>query len=921
MRTLKRTLKIIGIAAASFIILLLLLAILTQTQFFKERLRTFLVSTLSANFNGSLHIGRIGGNFLDGFTIDSVALSDTAGAFFTSGKLTCNYDPLTLLEKKIKLEKLIVEQPAVHFIRSRLGKWNISQIIKTPETTGGGKFDWTVSLENIELKNANVTLLDSASLADSAHWNMPDTYFEYHNFQVSDLNAKMSVILKSDRYYAHIENLSFSSPGSNFTLPLLKGDFELNDKGLTARNTIIQTGRSYIELDAGLRDSRLFKGFMLENMQHDSTKIKFRARNIDLPELKSFIPQIAFLEGSVFVDLDASGEFGNLQINHLNVRTFASSLNLSGNIRNLHKPGQLYLAVIVGDSKIIPADASKLLPPFNIPKLDSAGPLSIYSEFTGRPTSFKTKTILKGQFGQIDASGTLDLEKDLPAYNFSLAAARLNLARLLGDRKFETSLYAKGTVEGAGFSIGSMTARSSISIDSSILAGKNPLTASDISISVSHSRIEGKASLHSRLAGASIRSELDLSDSLLPHFRGDLTLSSFDLATLLNNNYYESSISMQMTFSGSGHDIDDASAEAMLTLLPSLYRGHQLSAEEIRLSLDQSNPENKSLSVESSIADIDLRGKFDLDLAAATLIYRSSVLADSVLKHASPPTEETPGARTKFPALRTHTLSQQEMDFGYEIKIKNLDPLFTVLEIPPGNAQARLHGVMKEKSGRMSLSCEGVVDEFFVGTMKGGILLNGIKVSVSIDSLTDVNTLDRLYGNIGLSIESGMLSNLKLQQMNLRVHYDHMTARVTADGTLDSLYDIRVETNTSVQPHTYAIDIDSFTVSRGGYSWCNDQDVQLRVNYDGIRIMHGLMKRGSETFSLTGALHTSGELDFEALLKNFDLEGINVLTRNRDLSQPGRGFAGTVNASLRITGSTVSPVMAFRLSGDGAEND
>src|SRR5208337_652888 len=93
--------------------------------------------------------------------------------------------------------------------------------------------------------------------------------------------------------------------------------------------------------------------------------------------------------------------------------------------------------------------------------------------------------------------------------------------------------------------------------------------------------------------------------------------------------------------------------------------------------------------------------------------------------------------------------------------------------------------------------------------------------------------------------------------------------------------------------------------------WVNDQDVQCRWNYDGFRVMHGVMKRKDERFMLTGILHSTGEFDVTAALKHFDLSGIHNFSRRSD---PGSGenlFTGTANADLHLTGSMRSPAILF----------
>ena len=83
----KRFLTIAGVTLASFVVLMLLLAGLTQTAFFKDRLRSILVNAAADQINGTLVLGTIDGDFLSGVTVDSVAVYDRGELVARTGKL------------------------------------------------------------------------------------------------------------------------------------------------------------------------------------------------------------------------------------------------------------------------------------------------------------------------------------------------------------------------------------------------------------------------------------------------------------------------------------------------------------------------------------------------------------------------------------------------------------------------------------------------------------------------------------------------------------------------------------------------------------------------------------------------------------------------------------------------------------------
>jgi hypothetical protein len=910
MKQLKRILKIVGISAGVFISLVILLALFTQTQFFKDRLRVIIASSISTNINGTLHLGTIEGNFLSGFSIDSLAIFDDKGILITTGKITCQYDIVPVFEKRLKMKYLIIEQPKIRFVRSMDGKWNLSNIIKPSADTAAGRLDWILQFDDVELKNASIVLMDSTSLFAHDHWDMPASYFEYHNFSVNDLNIKLNAIIREKNISARINHLSCYSPQSQFELTHFKGDFTLSDKEITARNTIIQTGKSYLEFDASISKINIFKGIELEDLEHDSTRLQFRAKNIDLSELKSFIPQINFLDGSAYVNLTATGEFGNLTINHLNLKTFRNTLNLSGNISNLHKPDQLYLDVIIGDSKIVPADVPKLLPGLPLPPFKEEEALEFATTFIGKPINFRTRTTLRGIKSEAEITGMLNLESSPPSYDFSFLTSKLNLSNYFDLGEIKTIISTNGTITGSGFSFNDLSTKLDMSIDSSDIQNIH-LNNSRITTNSSHNIIDAVVSLNSDRMKALFNGQAEVSETSLKAMSGNIEFTSLDLSSLFDDSLYKSDLNLQGTFSGSGQSLSNLDAELDLSLFPSSFRGHTLNSGNILLSLDQRDSNAKSLTIQSPISDVSIEGIFDLSSTIKTLIHQTDNLIRVTEQHATPESSLTAGI-SPVRILRKKDLPQQKIDLNYKLKIKDLDPVASVLDGTPFNAQAEITGQLKGTENKLSFSCDGTIDEFFIGTSRGGALFKSGSLSLRLDSLSDTETLEHLIGNVKLSIDSGLLNTRTLHSIALELDYKKMNSKVRGHYLLDSLYNISATGNISVQPHTYAFDFDSLNVTCADRTWLNDQDVQFRLNTEGLRLMRGLLRRSDESVSLTGAIYSGGTFDLSAAVRNFELGSLGIFLRNPQLTSRQHGLSGKANFDLHLTGTPADLSISFR---------
>ncbi|MBI1802980.1 MAG: translocation/assembly module TamB domain-containing protein [Ignavibacteriae bacterium] len=912
MKTLIRILKIIAYVGVIVVVLLVLLTLFTQTQFFKDRLRILLVSTLTDRINGTLHIGTIRGNFFNEISVDSLGISYNDQPVITSGKVTLQYELFPLLENKLKVRYFIIEQPKIYLIRSASGDWNFEKVMKSSGDTNKGEFKWTGRVDDLELKNGMITVIDSASLLSPEHSLGLPSSIEYHRFTAKDINIQLNGTFKKNDVSARVIHASCYADQPQFELTHFKGDFAANEHGLAASNMVVQTGRSYLEMDAKLRGANIFRDVELASLREDSLQLQLKASSLDFGELKIFIPQVDFLEGSAFVDLHAAGVFGDVDIQSFHLKTYQSTLNLSGTVRNLHRPEHLFLNIFVGESQIHPGNLARLLPPFDIPTFDSAGQSLLYAQFTGEPLNFTAKTILRGRFGELDANGEMNLTRTLPRYNLNFSTKDLNISRIFAHA-LSTSLSVHGNVKGEGFSLDSLNAFLSVQSDSSRIR-KLRIDAAQVKITAAPHHIDANASLLAQAMRADVTIHGNFMNVRMPEFTSDISLTNFNLATLLDDDRFASDLTLRGIIGGSGSTIDDFSTDSRVTLLPSIFRGHKLDQQEIHLLLDQRDADSKHLSLGSSIADIDLSGRFDLDYASVILPQQLVNLMNAIGEHALPP-ESVKISHVPF-TIPPHTAAQRTMDFDYTARIKDLGPIATLFSPKPFDAHADLNGKMSTSNDMLAFTCKGMIDEFYIGSSDSGAIVNHCAIALALDSLTNSDPLEHLSAGAEFRFGSAMINNMHLDSSALSLRYSRTRGTLSMQGIVDSVYRMSVSGETSIQPGTYVFDVDTFRFSSGQYVWRNNQDIQLRVNSEGTRVMHAEMVRNSEMVSLAGSLQYSGDIDVTAGLRNFDLGGLAHWLPEEKISSSGQGFSGKANADLHLAGSLTNPIITFAASAD-----
>ncbi|MBA3891538.1 MAG: hypothetical protein H0X64_13510, partial [Gemmatimonadaceae bacterium] len=107
--------------------------IVTRTPFGREQIRRVVEGRVGAGMRdgGSLHIGRISGGLLTGFTLDTIAVRDADGQLvFSAGRTTVEYDPRDLLDRRLLIKYLEIDHPYVHIVQHEDGSWNYRSVFR-----------------------------------------------------------------------------------------------------------------------------------------------------------------------------------------------------------------------------------------------------------------------------------------------------------------------------------------------------------------------------------------------------------------------------------------------------------------------------------------------------------------------------------------------------------------------------------------------------------------------------------------------------------------------------------------------------------------------------------------------------------------------------------------------------------------------
>ena len=139
------------------------LLVITRTDFGRERVRRFVVSTLQGRVDGIVRIGKVTGNLIDGVTLHDVSITDSTGApLVVAEQISTKYRVLDFAKKRIFLSDVELVRPLIVIDRQPgESKWNYQKLFISDTTTkpdtGPGWGDW-ISFRNLSIVDGRLLI-------------------------------------------------------------------------------------------------------------------------------------------------------------------------------------------------------------------------------------------------------------------------------------------------------------------------------------------------------------------------------------------------------------------------------------------------------------------------------------------------------------------------------------------------------------------------------------------------------------------------------------------------------------------------------------------------------------------------------------------------------------------------------------------
>jgi autotransporter translocation and assembly factor TamB len=304
MKWIRRLLQVVALVGTLMIGTLAVALIVSQTPWFKDWLRRYVVRESKQYLNGELSIGALGGNLLFGVQLADVAVDVSGERVVAVKNIEVDYSVFDLISKGMVLDEIKLHQPVLVLERDAQG-WSLGRLVKEQrkeaDREGPGR---PVSLPSIEVTDASVTIPDGIGV-DGVR--LPR--------RIDDLDVRAGFEYAPVHYTIDVEHLSFRGASPQFAIRQLAGRLAVRDDNLYLEQVSIHTSETKVAVEGVVED---YLGTPVLKLTTTG--------NVSMPEIGRVVPAAAGYDLHPSFTITAEGPAERLGLT-LDVQSEAGAVN------------------------------------------------------------------------------------------------------------------------------------------------------------------------------------------------------------------------------------------------------------------------------------------------------------------------------------------------------------------------------------------------------------------------------------------------------------------------------------------------------------------------------------------------------------------------------------------------------------------
>lgn len=877
----KKKRKIFRKIFLALFLLFFALIIFVQTSFFKNWLLHFgvdKVNEMLAEKDSRLYIERIEGSIFRDFQLINISLTVKKDTMFKLNRLELAFDLSGLARKKITVNNLILDKPQINFTKIKDKNdslmWNLDYLLKSDkvkeEDTTTSEFTWKIYADNFEIRNGALRSLDfkpeGTPIRDAVMKKILS--INRDSLDVTNLNIQLSGNYLPEEKNASIKNISFNT-NSELNIRSLSLDAFINKEDLAeVKNLKLVTDKSNVNINVA----------SMENLNPLKSKIdylEFEKKNFvvdllidkfDADDLTFFLPDINFLDGKVYLNLKAKGNYANFEVDELQVGLpNGSYLDVDGRVKNLHDPAKLYFDVECKNAVINPKDEKENIPGLKIPDYSHLGVVTANFKFKGEPLKFNAEADVKSNAGEVQVKGYLDITQKELVYDAKASTTNLDIGKIIKDEKLRSNITGDFMVEGRGVDYKTMVNKINYNIKNTTFYDQR-IESSSGTVNSNSGNIDLNIDYKSTTGYAKVDGKVVVSDlnNLVYNLKGNV--SNLDISSITKKAEDKSNLNFTFDVNGVGTDPDNISGKLDMQLQKSMLADYMIPETPLKINFFK-NDTARFVTLVSDLADINISGKFKILDIPSIVTDNIDKISDQISKNLKMDTlgfSRDP-VITDF-RIRSYTDAEYDTDIRYTINIKSLLPLQLILKDSTLVFKCDIRGRLLHNDNSLVFSTSGRFEDFKYGD---SVLMFKRSV-VRVFLKDDFNSKMPLsyVSDVNVRLKDIYTGGMKFDTLDFDFRTSTAKPEVTFFTKIDSIKGFYTKGYVDLSTNNYSLHLDTMNLMYDSYKLTNPNPIVFNYMTDDtgyskhhFDVSGFKLTDGNQRLSLNGVYSFDGNSD------------------------------------------------------------
>lgn len=888
----------------------MLLLGISQTSTFRDFLRTKITDIANSSLNGQLYIGKIEGTILTSLSIKEISLTDSDNStIFYSGNIEIKLDPFQLLTKKILIRDIIVKDAQLSLLQNENGRWNI-ETLGTPseeveeEPDEESSFPFIIQVNNLDLNNMQFIVQTYENRGNNNIYR----YIDFDDLLIDkfNLSAKAIIDLSNNNYSLNLNRLSFNPNVELFSLQEFSGIFVYQNKDAIIRNFKLTSDDSNIRLNVKVSGVDFFDDFSLEKLQSSPVDINFVLDPFVFNDLSSFIPVTDLLGHKVELNLKASGPFGNLYVEQLDLKTKNTSINVIGNVKNLHIPDELFLDVNIINSFLSYDDARNLLPGIDLPKFGKLSVTNFNAAYKGTPTNFTADIRTNVNGGTIEGKTKLNLDAEPMEYDLKLQTTKLNLAPIIGDA---TSLNMFIDIVGSGVSPEELNSSIDLKINKSSYADYK---LDRVKLYSNSGKKIVELSVDGFLNNAALATSgfFNFAEEGKPKYDFEGKIENLNLTNIIKNEEYDSDLNFYFDVNGHYFNLDSLYGMLNVRLDSSRYSSKIINDAHLSLQVVK-NESNRNIYLNSDFVDFTIVGDFSLEDAIDILSYEAKTIAkitsDKIDEFNPLYNADSTIVYEEIPA----DIISKELDFEFSFTFKDFELIAVLLGEEKLDIAGSGRGSISNKKGSFTIETDLKID-YFLSAGEDVFYISDLHADFKLTRDNTSAKFDDLFGAISLNCDR-IYAGSDIEKIQTDIVFNQSRMFFNVETIIDKNIGLRTDGRFIMSPREQNISLEGLTINYNNMKWENIRPINLLLKPgESLDIQDFSLYNDPAALFVNGIIYNDGRQNLQFNLKDVD----GLLLSKLAFESTEKILDATLNIGGYVNGTFSEPIFDIEINLD-----